>query len=433
VFEVHHSHVVRNGLKFAVSDIFGSLCCLLFMVVELVVTPGLSLAGVIFIVLYSLLLICLPAKPTICCVLMAVLSAGVSLVPVTVEGPTAFWGTWFAIGVLARRERLWVSASCVALNVVASMLSAVIFDSGISLGTVGLSGSYLVSALVGFAIRKQADALQVQKEHELSQQRILFQDERLENLHVIHDQVAGDLTHIVQRCRLWLSDPTIKDDEKAEIVEVEVMVSEVLHHLRTNVIEPARKSFEQHHEHVGYVDVSQDATNSTILHEDSHVQVLGGSTDSIDEGEEDVAAKPSFKSASYDLTKQACKAQKRLAALGFSGHIDITGNRDQLTHRQITAVSRLLDELSNNIARHGKPGEYLFRVGLGSRGFGILASNLCNEQTAGSQESNGVGLRLITRTVESLGGDIQTNTEDGEWTIAIRVANDDNILSDDEQ
>jgi two-component sensor histidine kinase len=81
--------------------------------------------------------------------------------------------------------------------------------------------------------------------------------------------------------------------------------------------------------------------------------------------------------------------------------------------------------LSNNIARHGKPGEYLFRVGLGNGSFGILASNLCKDEQELSGESRGVGLRLITRTVEQLGGDIQTNTDDGEWTIAIRVSTDE--------
>ena len=127
----------------------------------------------------------------------------------------------------------------------------------------------------------------------------------------------------------------------------------------------------------------------------------------------------------HDLTAKACKAQRRLASLGFSGHIDIVGDRNQLSHKQVKAVSRLLDELSNNIARHGKPGEYLFRVGLGNGSFGILASNLCKDEQELSGESRGVGLRLITRTVEQLGGDIQTNTDDGEWTIAIRVSTDE--------
>jgi signal transduction histidine kinase len=417
--EIHRRRIMGSRGSYALSDIIGSLCCLAFMVVELAVTPELSISGIIFIVIYSLLLVCLPAKPTISCVGMVILNAVITVIPVEIVGPTAFWGTWFALGLLARRETVWIACLCVTVNIVATMSAAIIYYGSVSIGTVGLSCSYMVSFLVGFAIQKQAVALRIQKERELSEQRLLFQDERLENLHVLHDQVAGDLTHIVQRCRLWISDPSISMDEKSEISEVEAMVDDVLHRLRTNVIEPARKTLERHHEEAG---VDADARNIAESISSEPVEALAAeASKNADNGSRGMSTK---------LAEQACRAQRRLSALGFIGHIDIDGDCDQLTAKQLTAVSRLMDELSNNIARHGKPGEYLFRIGLGIGGFGILASNLCVEGENDLDLSGGVGLRLIARTVEGLGGDIQTNTEDGEWTIAIRVTTDEQWPND---
>ena len=448
-----HRNASEKVFKFALADVIGSIICLMFMVVELAVAPTLSTYGIVFAALYVLLLIALPAKPTLCCVALTVLNAVLTIIPVLVVVPTTFWGTWFAMGLLARKERPWVVSACVGLNVCATLASSLVTGGGITTGLVVLSCSYVVSGLVGFAVQKQAEALQAQKEHELSRQRVLFQEERLENLHVLHDQVAGDLTHIVQRCRLWLSDPKVSQQEKPEIAEIEVMTSEVLHHLRTNVIEPARKSLERHHQTLatgmsqsggeelpedihddgnhsaGQADRNAEAMNgerlaaATAEREGLHPHV--NREEASGESSEHELHRAAARNSHHDLTAKACKAQRRLASLGFSGHIDIVGDRNQLSHKQVKAVSRLLDELSNNIARHGKPGEYLFRVGLGNGSFGILASNLCKDEQEFSGASRGVGLRLITRTVEQLGGDIQTNTDDGEWTIAIRVSTDE--------
>ncbi|MDN6425294.1 MAG: hypothetical protein L0J71_05800, partial [Bifidobacterium crudilactis] len=93
-----HRNASEKVFKFALADVIGSIICLMFMVVELAVAPTLSTYGIVFAALYVLLLIALPAKPTLCCVALTVLNAVLTIIPVLVVVPTTFWGTWFAMG-----------------------------------------------------------------------------------------------------------------------------------------------------------------------------------------------------------------------------------------------------------------------------------------------------------------------------------------------
>lgn len=369
----------RSHIRYAA----GSGICLTFMTMEILAWKSFTAIGVAFTVIYALLLAVLPLLPETASVGLSVLSVVKSLLPVLVVGPSDFWGTWYALGVLGLRRKPLIPVICVAANVMASFSGVVFGGEAPTVGDVGLACSYVLSGLAGFAIQKQTSAMRAQKERELSEQRLRFQTERLENLHVLHDRIAGELTHVIQRSRLWRSDPDVDPAAKQEIQDLEGMVSEVLHQLREQVIEPARRTLES----IPVPEI-QGSDGERILHQ------------------------------------RTCAAERKLAALGFTGCIEIIGIDEFADTGQCLEVARMIDELSNNIAKYGRPGEYLFRITFDTDAVSVLSSNLTLQDKPSDLGTSGLGLHLIESAVKERGGSMDCNADEHEWTMAIRLPRD---------
>ena len=84
----------------------------------------------------------------------------------------------------------------------------------------------------------------------------------------------------------------------------------------------------------------------------------------------------------------------------------------------------MIDELSNNIAKYGRPGEYLFRITFDTDAVSVLSSNLTLQDKPSDLGTSGLGLHLIESAVKERGGSMDCNADEHEWTMAIRLPRD---------
>lgn len=200
---------------------------------------------------------------------------------------------------------------------------------------------------------------------------------------------------------------------------VENAIGEALDHMRREVIEPTRRLIDE-----------RDGMNVPT--------VVGGPSAGL---------RPADEPGMIDL--QLGKTATRLRSLGFQCETLLRGDVAGLSPELAALVARTLEEIGNNVLKHGKIGYCAITVTVGDDGsVRIWSSNMtdaeqpqvagstgeadsnvvsssadsedCSDNAARSSESS-EGLALICRSVRPFGGTLTTSCEGGEWTVVVTI------------
>lgn len=382
----------RMGRKYLdnKADSVASALCFIFLVLEWASDTDVSLHESISGCLYGLLLIVLPLKPRKISIAITLLSVCTWVIPLDFTRPSNYWGTWYALIVLTRNDDFKAHSITAYALALANAAAACIGFTGSVAGMVSLSLTYFAAVGIGelLKFRKRADALQ--EKAALANAEAIYQKERTEVLHKLHDSVAASLTYSILLCR-QIDREHLPKTEARQLQQVEASVTAALNDMREGVIEPTKAALGLNGpENEMFIQPQSKKNNPP--------------TDQADE-----------------LAEELDKARQNLKNLGFSGNPTLSGSENLLTQEMKTVVLGIVKELSANILKHGKPGVYYLSVIIHDDGaVTILSSNGITAHEGSTLNSNS-GLLLMKRKISELGGTFDVNRSDGEWTVSIEI------------
>lgn len=235
--------------------------------------PWYSLQFTLIMVLYSVLLVLMPAKPVPVYVLLCVLNA-VSIGHTDVSA-TLNWGLMdsgfayrfvgftvpaagavYALAALAWRRRTATAVICVGVIALAGANQSFPFVSlvrgvltytprGAAIRFALASENlvpYIVAIAVGYGLRRWQEW---EARREQLRRDAALQAERLRLLHSLHDSVAGSLSYAVLQCRNTAYGLPQDDPQRARLVGLEHHLEAILVTLRREVIEPAKQVLDE--------------------------------------------------------------------------------------------------------------------------------------------------------------------------------------------
>ena len=385
----------------------------------------------LFTVAYMLAVSALPLVPVQASVVIIVAALAESAMPGFLLGDGyvhAQWGFVYALIVLAVERSVWIPsiivvALCVFLiarggNLDESMAGPGLFNLPARVAVPFMLVALAVCVII-YLLHKAVSERLREREAAEARQRLLEQEnaqylERLNVLHQLHDSVAGTLTYALMLCRRGRSEGDVD-----QYRYVENAIGEALDHMRREVIEPTRRLIDE-----------RDGMNVPT--------VVGGPSARL---------RPAGEPGMIDL--QLGKTATRLRRLGFQCETLLRGDVAGLSPELAALVARTLEEIGNNVLKHGKIGYCAITVTVGNDGsVRIWSSNMtdaeqpqvagstgeahssvvsssadsedCSDNAARSSESC-EGLALIRRSVRPFGGTLTTSCEGGEWTVVVTI------------
>lgn len=297
-----------------------------------------------------------------------------------VECPTWYWGVWFALGAMSP-----ACGSVIPALLFSIAEAAISFASNISFGmsapgAATMSMSFLMAAMVGVYFLEHGRVVRLRVQRERERKRIEQQRETLETMRYLHDEIAGDITYAMQLNRLNSGDFGMESVEHDRLSEIERVLSRALRSIRAAAEDPRRREVRGKH-----------------------------------------ARDESAEYARHRLFLLLREQQDRLARLGFRGTATVVGTPATLPARTVASITTVSDEMLNNIVAHGSPGPYSFDVIIPVNGDIRIVSINQTDENEHSHDDNGLGLRLIRRTVDDLHGETTVSSQDGEWMISVRI------------
>ncbi|RSX54321.1 2CS histidine protein kinase [Bifidobacterium goeldii] len=306
--------------------------------------------------------------------------------------------------------------------------------SHVILGSVTIYGvTPVVILFIGFMLGGMA--ARWNHERHQAQLELAYRRRRERAAHDIHDYVSNDLAYLILRMDKDLADgktPTL--EELQELREV------------------AMGALDRTHKVIGVIEGHDD---------DAHA-VAGIPTKNDTDGDRGVAVEtaantigtgatgvisPSVNRADCPLAAQlrdiAHTGDHRLKELGFEGQTIVSNANDTAARNDM--IAGLLEELYGNIAKHAEAEQgYVLTVGIGldsvqialidtqydgqqnrhandtgkqSRGAALAASSDALPAASPSM-SSGTGLSRYRQAIERRGGELQYDSQDGEWTLS---------------
>lgn len=347
---------------------------------------------------YMLAAVSLPLAPVPASAAIVVAALAEALLPMFIIGDVhvhALWGLGYALIVLAVERSVWVSA----IIALAFCVVSVVRDGELSTGAGG-PGAFdlparitvpfvLVALGAGMTVhlwrKVRADRAAAEMRRRLLEQENAQYAERLNMLHQLHDSVAGTLTYALMLCRRGRTEGDV-----AQYQYVESAIEEALDHMRREVIEPTRRLVDAH----GTAPDGKPAVTASPM-----------SPDAID--------------------VQLGRIATRLRQLGYRCETLLRGDRTTLPEDRAIVIARTIEEIGNNILKHGEPGYCAITVTIDGDGAAtIWSSNLAEPgrtRSADGTNGNGEGLDLIRRSIRPFGGRLVTSCEDDEWTTVVTI------------
>ncbi|KAA8821668.1 sensor histidine kinase [Bifidobacterium vespertilionis] len=378
---------------------------------------------------YMASLVVLPIFPVPSSVAIAMVALAQMLMPVRVLGYVtiqSLWGLWYALIVLALERSVWASGAIVAAFALLSVAQGERpFRWGIMhVSVMGMLPFFLIALAVGASMhvwrttaREQARAqAEAAAEHALLEQRNRQQQERLNMLHQLHDSVAGTLTYAVMQCREAQLD--CSEEQRIQYERIESTVEDALNVMRSRVIEPTRRLMrEDRLENDGKSDISGGA---------DAVRPVRAAVSPVD------ASVPSDDVDARTILDMLDHVAKRLRHSGYRCETLLRGDSSLLGDHATAIVRQALEEIGNNILKHGVRGYCVIMVTCAERKVTVWSSNIvdgshCVGDRGGKThvpQHDGLGLELIRRRVALLGGSLATSCEDGEWTTIVTIPSD---------
>ncbi|OZG59995.1 signal transduction histidine kinase [Bifidobacterium lemurum] len=296
------------------------------------------------------------------------------------SGPNSTWGLLLAIVALGRNARYWEGVVAIASVVATVTVATIRFPDAMGFsvpdGIVNFAIGLFATYLVGVAVRRSDD-----KRKRDETERLLARTRRdIATASYFHDAVSGRLTHILVAA------------------------------------EKVRREHPDEYDRMGWREVEREASDA--LHElHRAIDAMNRESSSVDDGLSLPLAD------AIESVTAAC--DKRLKELGYTGDTQIRGVCAAVLDERADEIIALLRELYINIERHCEPSgtTYRMRIGLRPEAVTITQSNDCPRGPSRwvSPPASGSGLRLHRARIESFGGEMRTNRDDGQWHVFCRM------------
>ncbi len=364
----------------------GSLLCIAFAVAEQITNARISPLGLIFALLYIAGLIAIPFRPVPSVIFMCFLATVRAMVPFVVDGPSDYWGSWYALGILTYEAQPLTGIIAVVI-----VGGSALFDSIRSYGMWGISSTsysltFLAAGITGWLLRSRDMARRLRVQTRIDSVQLKAQAERLAMLHELHDSVATSLTYAVLSSRLARSRCAPHSDAAKDLLEVENAVSQALRHLRERVIMPANTS------------INSEPQDGTVA--------------------------PAQTGPALDVHRFVREQVEQLSKLRFTPVVSVELPYP-LPQTFECVINEFIAEICSNIAKYASQGTVTLSVRtMGTDQIALASSNICkNDGSKGTDHtfSTRTGLASMRKRVEELDGEIDFCCENNEWTISIRL------------
>ena len=324
------------------------------------------------------------------------------------SGPNPLWAAYLALAIIGYDSAIPVSIAALLTVILAECVPVAMnrFNalSATWIGMVNYIGMFTLAAVAGmsFRWRRQRDEM---REHAMTLERrqwraaTLRRNTRLASR--IHDSASGGLSYIAltaQRRLRHLPEGNGDDGERRdwEFVNIQALaVLDEIHHVIDLLEETA-------------VDRSAESGDA----------------------KKPVAPQESAAAAGVATIRRAVEnSRERLDRLGLNGTFDVRGEPPgDCAEASVREAVALLGEVSANIGRHLSPagGAYYCAVTMGDDAIEIMETNPLSApqkpETPGTGvPAHGSGLAMHRRIIVSLGGELNTSAEDGDWVLYVRI------------
>lgn len=348
----------------------GSAICTCFFLFELTAWPNMSPWSWLYLAPYCIALLLLPWFPIPASVGILATHAACAIIPTICDGPSTLYGAWLACGILAFEIKRF------ELAITGPLLCALSLPLGYWLGDVNynpsipvLACSYIGAFFVGFAVRWKVQTEQRKADLAIAQEQVRYQQKRLREIHILHDSIAGAMTYAILLCR---KEETSGSNDT--LAQIEQILIQALHELRTQIISPMAEELE-----------------------------------------------PNIEEDTPRLFQQHIEAQcRRLGTLGLTGTPIIRGDLSAVDESVLPPLRTVCTEILNNIAKHGKPGPFAFILSVESDEVRIFASNPYSD-VMNKKIENHYGIALIQDFAKQNKGTMTINSENEEWSLSLII------------
>ena len=348
----------------------GSAICTCFFLFELTAWPNMSPWSWLYLAPYCIALLLLPWFPIPASVGILATHAACAIIPTICDGPSTLYGAWLACGILALEIKRF------ELAITGPLLCALSLPLGYWLGDVNynpsipvLACSYIGAFFVGFAVRWKVQTEQRKADLAIAQEQVRYQQKRLREIHILHDSIAGAMTYAILLCR---KEETSGSNDT--LAQIEQILIQALHELRTQIISPMAEELE-----------------------------------------------PNIEEDTPRLFQQHIEAQcRRLGTLGLTGTPIIRGDLSAVDESVLPPLRTVCTEILNNIAKHGKPGPFAFILSVESDEVRIFASNPYSD-VMNKKIENHYGIALIQDFAKQNKGTMTINSENEEWSLSLII------------
>jgi signal transduction histidine kinase len=361
-----------------------------FSVIDWAVEPPASefdaTFGLIYIALLSLVFF-IPRTASVGLLLMELV---VCFAPVQ-GGPSRFWGTYFAIGILAYEVHSAIFITGPIGFSVIVQCAQIAGGDDYSFGAIDVGASLAMcctAAMIGYGFRWRSDLDSKRIEQnrlQLLEQQNAFLLRNSVQATKIHDSVAQKLTGmrlIAQRGIRRSTDRDDYHDDCEDWHEIDALSQQGLEEVRS-IIDMMLEN--------------PPDNKSAQAADSSWMQVI----------------KKTLESGDKRLRKQGFEGSGEIMDIGFSA--------DGVTRDIRDAVTSLLGELYTNIAKHGdKDGDYQVSVTLQNRQVEIVQINQVKPSST-TEADCGKGMLAYTRNIALLGGVVETELDNDTWVVYARI------------
>lgn len=348
----------------------GSAICTCFFLFELTAWPNMSPWSWLYLAPYCIALLLLAWFPIPASAGILVTHAACAIIPTICDGPSTLYGAWLACGILAFEIKRF------ELAITGPLLCALSLPLGYWLGNVDynpsipvLACSYIGAFFVGFAVRWKVQTEQRKADLAIAQKQVQHQQKRLREIHILHDSIAGAMTYAILLCR---KEETSGSNDT--LAQIEQILIQALHELRTQIISPMAEELE-----------------------------------------------PNIEEDTPRLFQQHIETQcRRLGTLGLTGTPIIRGDLSAVDESVLPPLRTVCTEILNNIAKHGKPGPFAFILSVESDEVRIFASNPYSD-VMNKKIENHYGIALIQDFAKQNKGTMTINSENEEWSLSLII------------
>lgn len=309
------------------------------------------------------------------------------------SGPNPLWAAYLALAIIGYDSTIPVAVAALLTVSLAECIPVALntFNalSATWIGMINYIGMFTLATMGGMSFRWRRQRDEVREQAMILERRQWQLDTLQRNTRLasrIHDSASGGLSYIAltaQRQLRRIGDDAEHHAERQDwqfVNDQALAVLDEIHHVIDLLEQPER-------------------TGQSTPHADRHQQ------------------------ETIDAAIQ--NAKTKLSQLGFSGTIESRGEMPRdCADESIEAAADLLGEIAANITRHmdSVQGEYRCVVTFGTDAIEIMETNpIMPANGSAGLKPHGSGLAMHRRIISSLGGELNTSAEDGDWVLYARI------------